>query len=57
MLALADDEALKMSFENIASWIKVKNEYLELADITLKPLSLLFHVVNLQGKWKIEFFL
>ena len=41
MLALAADEALKMSFENTASWIKVKNEYLELADITLKPLSLL----------------
>ena len=40
MLALAADEALKMSFENIASWIKVKNEYLELAEITLKPLSL-----------------
>ena len=41
MLALAADEVLKMSFENIASWIKVKNEYLEPAEITLKPLSLL----------------
>lgn len=39
MLALAADEAFRMSFENIASWIKVKNEYPELAEITLKPLS------------------
>ena len=44
LLKLATDEGLKMNFENTASlasfWIKVKNEYPELAEIALKSLLL-----------------
>ncbi|XP_032126271.1 SCAN domain-containing protein 3 [Sapajus apella] len=44
LLKLATDEGLKISFENTASlpsfWIKVKNEYPELAEIALKLLLL-----------------
>ncbi|XP_049742807.1 SCAN domain-containing protein 3 [Elephas maximus indicus] len=44
LLELATDEGLKMNFENTASlasfWIKVKNEYPELAEIALKTLLL-----------------
>ncbi|XP_004441803.1 PREDICTED: SCAN domain-containing protein 3 [Ceratotherium simum simum] len=44
LLKLATDEGLKMNFENTASlasfWVKVKNEYPELAEIALKTLLL-----------------
>ncbi|XP_032254826.1 SCAN domain-containing protein 3 isoform X2 [Phoca vitulina] len=44
LLKLATDEGLKMNFENTASlasfWIKVKNEYPELAEVALKSLLL-----------------
>ncbi|XP_040312981.1 SCAN domain-containing protein 3 isoform X3 [Herpailurus yagouaroundi] len=44
LLKLAADEGLKMNFENTASlpsfWIKVKNEYPELAEVALKSLLL-----------------
>uniref|UniRef100_A0A8D2CWV1 SCAN domain containing 3 n=1 Tax=Sciurus vulgaris TaxID=55149 RepID=A0A8D2CWV1_SCIVU len=44
LLKLATDEGLKIKFENTASlasfWIKVKNEYPELAEIALKYLLL-----------------
>uniref|UniRef100_A0A8C3WE45 SCAN domain containing 3 n=1 Tax=Catagonus wagneri TaxID=51154 RepID=A0A8C3WE45_9CETA len=44
LLELATDEGLKMNFENTASlasfWIKIKNEYPELAEIALKSLLL-----------------
>ncbi|XP_058440561.1 SCAN domain-containing protein 3 isoform X2 [Marmota monax] len=44
LLKLATDEGLKIKFENTASlasfWIKVKNEYPELAEIALKSLLL-----------------
>nr|XP_027777949.2 SCAN domain-containing protein 3 [Marmota flaviventris] len=44
LLKLATDEGLKIKFENTASlasfWIKVKNEYPELAEIALKSLVL-----------------
>ncbi|XP_007954681.1 SCAN domain-containing protein 3 [Orycteropus afer afer] len=44
LLKLATDEGLKINFENTASlasfWIKVKNEYPELAEIALKSLLL-----------------